>query len=122
MLVRCVSVLVQLCVDAGKVRNSSPALLTSYQLTPTNPLCSPHTGVDHMRGARMERESIATSESWPNYNTHLTVEPSAASWPLPFPHSVTSCLLELYHECMDNNGWVWVLYEAHGRVENLSFT
>jgi hypothetical protein len=28
--------------------------------------------------------------------------------------------MELYHECMDNDGWVRVLYNAHGGMEKLT--
>jgi hypothetical protein len=28
--------------------------------------------------------------------------------------------MELYHECMDNNGWVRVLYDVHGGMEKLT--
>ena len=35
--------------------------------------------------------------------------------------SVTTRLLELYQECVNNNGWARVLYEARGGTEKLTF-
>jgi hypothetical protein len=53
--------------------------------------------------------------------TCLTASPSAAGRLPPPLRSVSSRLLDLYHECMDNGGWVRVLYDAHGGID-ITFT
>jgi hypothetical protein len=50
----------------------------------------------------------------------LTMTLSAAGRaPLPL-HPVTSHLMDLYHECIDNGGWARVLYDVHGGMEKLT--
>jgi hypothetical protein len=51
----------------------------------------------------------------------LTATPSAASRPPPPLYSVTSRLLDLYCECVDNCGWARVLYDARGGMEKSTF-
>ncbi len=51
----------------------------------------------------------------------LTVTPSAAGRLPPPLRSVSSRLLDLYHECVDNGGWVKVLYGARGGMEKFLF-
>jgi hypothetical protein len=66
----------------------------------------------------MEGESSATCGSHLIYN-QTSHAPSAGESP-PSTCSFTTCLLELYQECMDNGGWASVLYEVCGRIEKLS--
>jgi hypothetical protein len=51
---------------------------------------------------------------------YLTTTPSAAGRLPPPLHSVTSRLLDFYHECVDNGGWVRVLYDARDGLEKLT--
>ncbi len=51
---------------------------------------------------------------------YLTATPPAADRLPPPLCSITSLLQELYHECVDNDGWARVLYDAHGGLEKLT--
>jgi hypothetical protein len=51
---------------------------------------------------------------------YLTVTPSAAGRLPPPLRSVSSCLLDFYHECVDNGGWARVLYDTHDGLEKLT--
>jgi hypothetical protein len=53
--------------------------------------------------------------------TCLTATPSAAGRLPPPLHSVSSHLLDLYHECVDSGGWARVLYDARGGMEKFLF-
>jgi hypothetical protein len=67
----------------------------------------------------MKGESSAINESWLNYR--LTATSAAAGSISPATCPVTTHLLELYQECVDNGVWVRVLYKAHGGIEKLTF-
>ncbi len=69
----------------------------------------------------MGGDGIATGGRQQRQDTCLTATPSAARRTLPPLHSVTSCLLELYQECVENSGWARELYGAHGGMQRLSF-
>jgi hypothetical protein len=51
---------------------------------------------------------------------YLTVTPSAAGRLPPPLRSVSSRLLDFYHECVDNGGWARVLYDARDGLEKLT--
>ncbi len=51
---------------------------------------------------------------------YVTVTPSAAGRPPPPLRSVSSCLLDFYHECVDNGGWARVLYDTRDGLEKLT--
>jgi hypothetical protein len=51
---------------------------------------------------------------------YLTANPPAAGRLPPPPHPVTSRLLELYHECVDNGGRARVQYDARDSLEKLT--
>jgi hypothetical protein len=53
--------------------------------------------------------------------TCLTATPSAAGRLPPTFSSVSSHLLDLYRECVDNGGWARVIYDARGGMEKLIF-
>ncbi len=53
--------------------------------------------------------------------TCLTATPSAAGRLPPPLRSVSSYLLDLYHEGVDNGGWARVLYNARGGMEKFLF-
>jgi hypothetical protein len=67
----------------------------------------------------MEGESSAISGSRPNYR--LTATPATASAIPPVTCPITTRLLELYQECVDNGVWARVLYQARGGIEKLTF-
>jgi hypothetical protein len=67
----------------------------------------------------MEGESSAISGSWPNYR--LTATPATAGAIPPVTCPVTTRLLELYQECVDNGVWARVLYDSRGGIEKLTF-
>jgi hypothetical protein len=46
--------------------------------------------------------------------------PSADGRTLLPHYSFTTCPLELYHEGVDNGGWVLMLYQVHGGFEKLT--
>ncbi len=52
--------------------------------------------------------------------TYLTATPPAAGRLPPPPRPVTSRLLKLYHECVDNGGWARVLYDSRDSLEKLT--
>ncbi len=81
------------------------------------PLPSLEAGIVN-RGC-MEGESSATSGSQHNYR--LTAMPSSAGTNPPTTCPVTTRLLEVYQECIENDVWVRVLYEGMERVEKLTF-
>jgi hypothetical protein len=60
--------------------------------------------------------------SWQKQNAcyPLTAMLSADGRQPPPLRSVTSCLLELYHMCLNNIGWARVLYDARGSLEKLT--
>jgi hypothetical protein len=69
----------------------------------------------------MGGDDSASGGSRQQQNTcYLTATPSAAGRPPPSLRSVTSCLLEVYHKCVDNGGWARVLYDARGGLEKLT--
>ncbi len=72
-----------------------------------------------MNRGGMEGEDSTTSGSWLNYR--LTATPSAAGTKLPTTCPVTTCLLELYQECVEKGVWSCVLYEVHDGMEKLTF-
>ncbi len=51
---------------------------------------------------------------------YLTITPSAAGRLPPPLRSVSSRLLDFYHECMDNGGWARVLYDTRDGLEKLT--
>jgi hypothetical protein len=51
---------------------------------------------------------------------YLTVMPSAAGRLPPPLCSVTSRLLDFYHECVDNGGWARVLFDTRDGLEKLT--
>jgi hypothetical protein len=51
---------------------------------------------------------------------YLTATPSAAGRLPPPLCSVTSRLLDFYHECVDNGGWARVLYDMRYGLEKLT--
>jgi hypothetical protein len=51
---------------------------------------------------------------------YLTVTLSAAGRLPPPLRSVSSRLLDFYHECMDNGGWARVLYDTRDGLEKLT--
>jgi hypothetical protein len=63
----------------------------------------------------MEGESSAISGSQLNYR--LITTPAAAGAIPPSTCPVTTHLLVLYQECLDNGVWARVLYEARDGVE-----
>jgi hypothetical protein len=67
----------------------------------------------------MEGESSAYSGSRLNYR--LSATPAAAGAIPPSTCPVTTRLLALYQECVDNGVWARVLYEACDGIEKLTF-
>jgi hypothetical protein len=67
----------------------------------------------------MEGESSTISGSQLNYR--LTTMPAAAGVIPPSTCPVTTRLLPLYQECVDNGVWARVLYEARDGREKLTF-
>jgi hypothetical protein len=67
----------------------------------------------------MEWESSIASGSRLNYK--LTTMPSTVGTIPLTTCLVTTCLLELYEECVDKGVWVRVLYEARDGIEKLTF-
>jgi hypothetical protein len=108
-------------VDVSRVRTSFPALPASYPPSHHSSVL-PHSGVNITKRVTVVGKSSTTSGDWPNYHTFLTAMPSAAGRLLPLLRSATSCLLDLYHECVDNGGSALVLYKAFGSIEKLTFT
>ncbi len=51
----------------------------------------------------------------------LTATPTAADRISLFTCPVTTWLLELFQECVDNGNWMRLLYEMHGGIEKLTF-
>jgi hypothetical protein len=100
--------------------SSTPASLAT--LPP--PSSSPLLLVGAVRGgAKMGGDGSASggSRQQPQQNAlYLTATPPAAGRLPPPLRSVTSRLLELYHECVDNGGWARVLYDARGGLEKLT--
>ncbi len=90
----------------------------SLQPPPIPPHLPSFEAVVANRGG-MERESSNISGSCLNYR--LTATPSAAGMNPPTTCPVTVCLLELYHECVENSVWACVLYEALDGMEKLAF-
>jgi hypothetical protein len=68
----------------------------------------------------MSGDGSATGGCGQQHNArYLTATPSGAGrLPPPPPCSVTSCLLDFYHECVDNGGWA--LYDAREGLEKLT--
>jgi hypothetical protein len=64
----------------------------------------------------MEGESSATSGNRLNYR--LTAVPPAAGTNPPNTCPITTRLLELYQECVENGVWARVLYEARDGTES----
>jgi hypothetical protein len=53
--------------------------------------------------------------------SYVTTMPSAAGRSLPPLRSVTSRLLELYQECVDNGGWIREQYDVRSGMDKLTF-
>jgi hypothetical protein len=69
----------------------------------------------------MGSDSSATGGSRQEPNArYLTVTPSAAGRLPPPLCSVSSRLLDFYHECVDNGGWARVLYDTRDGLEKLT--
>jgi hypothetical protein len=92
-----------------------PPQRSANQKPPVTPASPPLFEVVIVSWGLMERVRSVTSESRLNYN--WTATPSAAGRTLPYHRSVTSRLMELYTECVDNGGWARVLLEARGGKE-----
>jgi hypothetical protein len=68
------------------------------------------------------RGHFTTSGGQQHYTICLTARSSAAGSAPPLLLSVTIHLLDLYHKCVDNSGWVRVLYMTHGSIVKLPLT
>jgi hypothetical protein len=100
----------------------SPLLLPSLVAGshPSPPPLPPPVGAVRA-GVKMLGVGSANGWSWVHYTTCLTATPSAASMTLPPPCSVTSHLLELYRECVDNSGCVRLMCKARSGLKKLTF-
>jgi hypothetical protein len=75
-----------------------------------------------MSFVKMVGHSSTTSGGQQPYTICLTARPSAAGSAPPLLLSVTIHLLDLYHKCVDNSGWVRVLYKTHDSFLKLPLT
>jgi hypothetical protein len=69
----------------------------------------------------MGGDGSASGGCWLRDTTCLTATASAAGRLPPTFSSVSSRLLDLYRECVDNSGWARVRYNARGGMEKLIF-
>jgi hypothetical protein len=100
----------------------SPTPASLATLPPSLQLSPPLGGCIRV-GAKTGGDGSASggSRQQPQQNTrYLTAMPPAAGRLPPPLRSVTSCLLELYHKCVENDGWARVLYNVHGGLEKLT--
>jgi hypothetical protein len=67
----------------------------------------------------MEEDSSTSHGKQLNYM--LTATPIAAGRISLTTCPVTTRLLELYQECVNNGDWTRLLYEMHGGIEKLTF-
>ncbi len=107
-------------VGGGGCALSSPPAFAGCQQPPLQSP-SPPSCRGCRAGVIMLGVGSANGRSWVNYTTCLTATPSAAGRTLPPPCSVTSHLLELYRECVDNSGCVRLMCEARGGLKKLTF-
>ncbi len=93
------------------------SLANSPPLPPALPSCR----VKYVLGCVMGGNGSAPGGCRQHNTTCLTATPSAAGRLPPPLRSVSSRLLDLYHECVVNGGWARVLYDARSGTEKFIF-
>jgi hypothetical protein len=109
-------------VERGGVPSPLPLPTpASLATSPPLPPALPYLRVKYELECAMGGDGSAPGGSRHRNITCLTATPSAAGRLPPPIRSVSSRLLDLYHECMDSGGWARVLYDARGGMEKFLF-